>query len=169
MFLGYNDKYKCYRCFYPPTGRVYISRHVLFDEMSFSFATVYSNAHNQAVTPSYEAWQRSLIPPLTVQSDKTTCANVPVVSSTVRLPTLPTNSLFTEADFPPLQHSLRVAGSNETVTTTTSISGTDLIGTSANQTSQSQPQHNVPASTSQHSMITRARAGIRKPNPKFAL
>ena len=35
VFLGYNEKYKGYRCLHPPTGRVYINRHVLFDEMCY--------------------------------------------------------------------------------------------------------------------------------------
>lgn len=33
VFLGYNDKYKGYKCLYPPTRLVYISRHVIFDEL----------------------------------------------------------------------------------------------------------------------------------------
>lgn len=35
MFLGYNDKFKGYRCLYPPTSRVYISNHVFFYENLF--------------------------------------------------------------------------------------------------------------------------------------
>lgn len=42
VLLGYNDKYKGYRCIYPPIGRVYISRHVLFEETDFPFATIYT-------------------------------------------------------------------------------------------------------------------------------
>ncbi|KAJ8619993.1 hypothetical protein MRB53_028522 [Persea americana] len=37
VFLGYSDQYKGYRCLYPPTGRVYTSRHVVFDETNFPF------------------------------------------------------------------------------------------------------------------------------------
>ena len=32
VFLGYSSKHKGYKCLYPPTGRIYISRHVVFDE-----------------------------------------------------------------------------------------------------------------------------------------
>lgn len=38
VFLGYNEKYKGYRCYYPPSGRVYICRHVLFEEQSFPYS-----------------------------------------------------------------------------------------------------------------------------------
>lgn len=32
VFLGYSPNYKGYRCLYAPTGKVYISRHVVFNE-----------------------------------------------------------------------------------------------------------------------------------------
>lgn len=37
IFLGYNAQYKGYMCLFPPTGRIYISRHVIFDEGTFPF------------------------------------------------------------------------------------------------------------------------------------
>lgn len=37
VFIGYSDRHKGYRCLYPPTWRVYISRHVVFDESMFPF------------------------------------------------------------------------------------------------------------------------------------
>ncbi|CAL9000116.1 unnamed protein product [Prunus brigantina] len=37
VFLGYNSHHKGYRCLHPSTGRVYTSRHVLFNEMHFPF------------------------------------------------------------------------------------------------------------------------------------
>lgn len=50
-YFGYNDRYKGYRCLFPPTGRVYISRHVLFDESCFPFSTLYQSLHSPAITP----------------------------------------------------------------------------------------------------------------------
>ncbi|OMO78631.1 Integrase, catalytic core [Corchorus capsularis] len=37
IFLGYSELHKGYRCLHPPSGRVYISRHVTFDEKVFPF------------------------------------------------------------------------------------------------------------------------------------
>ncbi|OMO62605.1 Integrase, catalytic core [Corchorus capsularis] len=37
VFLGYSHQYKGYRCFCPTTNKVYISRHVVFDEDVFPF------------------------------------------------------------------------------------------------------------------------------------
>lgn len=41
VFLDYNEKYRGYRCLFPPAGRVYISMHVLFDEENFPFDDIY--------------------------------------------------------------------------------------------------------------------------------
>lgn len=60
MFLGYNDKYKGYRCLLPSRGRVYISRHVIFDESIFPFASAYQKYHPSGATPLMEAWLRGL-------------------------------------------------------------------------------------------------------------
>lgn len=38
VFLGYHPSYKGYRCLDPSTGRIYISRHVLFHENVFPYA-----------------------------------------------------------------------------------------------------------------------------------
>jgi hypothetical protein len=43
-FLGYNMHHKSYKCLDISTGRVYISRDVIFDESVFPFSTLNSNA-----------------------------------------------------------------------------------------------------------------------------
>ncbi|CAL1404046.1 unnamed protein product [Linum trigynum] len=42
VFLGYSKFHKGYRCLHIPTGRIYINRHVLFDESRFPFAELIS-------------------------------------------------------------------------------------------------------------------------------
>lgn len=37
VFMGYSNKYKGYRCLYPPTGRINISRHVVFEECTLPY------------------------------------------------------------------------------------------------------------------------------------
>lgn len=64
IFLGYHAQYKGYRCLYPPTGRIYISRHVSFDEESFLFADRYRDFVDPATTPLMKAWQSAPPSPL---------------------------------------------------------------------------------------------------------
>lgn len=61
IFMGYNERYKGYRCLYPVTGRVYISRHVIFDESAFPFADTYVHLQNPASITLLRAWQQSFI------------------------------------------------------------------------------------------------------------
>jgi histone deacetylase 1/2 len=44
VFIGYSSLHKGYKCLDPKTGRVYISRDVVFDEHVFPFATLHPNA-----------------------------------------------------------------------------------------------------------------------------
>jgi hypothetical protein len=47
VFLGYNSCHKGYKCLDVATGRVYISRDVMFDENDFPFLQFHSNAGAQ--------------------------------------------------------------------------------------------------------------------------
>lgn len=44
---------------YPPTGIVYISRHVIFDEDSYPFSDKYKYLQQAVSTPLRDAWQKS--------------------------------------------------------------------------------------------------------------
>lgn len=43
IFLGYSDKHKGYQCLHQSTSRVYISRHVVFDENHFPFSPLFNS------------------------------------------------------------------------------------------------------------------------------
>jgi len=44
VFIGYDDHYKGYRCLDPISGRIYISRYVVFDEASFPYPHLQSTS-----------------------------------------------------------------------------------------------------------------------------
>jgi hypothetical protein len=57
VFLGYSSSYKDYKCLDVSTGRVYISRDIVFDEGVFPFANLHPNAGAQLCV------EISLLPP----------------------------------------------------------------------------------------------------------
>ena len=57
VFVGYNERYKGYRCYHPPTGRVYINRHVLFDEERLPFKDTYKHLLASPTTQLSAAWR----------------------------------------------------------------------------------------------------------------
>jgi hypothetical protein len=46
MFLGYATKYKGYLCYHVPTMRMFVSRHVIFDEHQFPYSDLVSTPSN---------------------------------------------------------------------------------------------------------------------------
>jgi hypothetical protein len=62
VFLGYSYKHKGYKCFYPATDRIYISRHVAFDEnvLPFTKPTLLYDDHTfEGELCSFSAWEES--------------------------------------------------------------------------------------------------------------
>jgi hypothetical protein len=44
VFFGYSDFHKGYKCLDVPSGHIYISQDVIFDEEVFPFSTLHPNA-----------------------------------------------------------------------------------------------------------------------------
>lgn len=60
--MGYSEQYKGYKCLYPPTKHVYISRHVSFYESQFPFKDL-NSLHadkSSAIVIEYSLWFTSL-------------------------------------------------------------------------------------------------------------
>lgn len=85
MFLGYSLYHKDYRCLHPSSGRVYISRHVIFDESSFPNNSLINSSPYVSSTNSLSFESVSSLPPLSSSTEIDTASS----SSTTVSPTSP--------------------------------------------------------------------------------
>ena len=66
VFLGYSDQYRGYKCLHPPTHKIYIPWHVVFDENTLSYIdpnSLYSSGAFQGEVTSISDWEASSPPP----------------------------------------------------------------------------------------------------------
>lgn len=149
LFIGYSEKHKGYQCLHPPSGRVYISRHVLFEESKFPYQKIISVLSSSLETPLLSVWLsdnenvQSPEEPATPPEEyipKIIQPQAPTLMTPASTPS--TRSIFSDADFP-------------------------LLPSPA--ASHVPPIQQVPHEEHVHPMVTRAKDGIRKPNPRYVL
>ncbi|CAH9140808.1 unnamed protein product [Cuscuta epithymum] len=185
VFIGYAPGYKGYRCLDPTTGRVYVSRDVVFHETSFPYPTLSSCTP----TSSPDTSQSSLSSPL---SSYPTNVQSPFPSTT--LPVLPSQYTTTShAPGYPITSSSPVTSSAQP---TVSVSPAHIpdanpssppacLPTSPSPTPPSSPPHTPtpsppitppvsihptpPLVQNVHPMRTRAKDGIYKPRTILSL
>lgn len=154
VFLGYHPQYKGYRCLYPPTGRVYISRHVIFGEQTFPFEGQYKHLAVAHATGLHRTWQEGTL----------------AVPPPVYLPTAPLHV----SEYP--QDNRQVPTGHDEASPESTSSDTDtevFVRHVSEESSEVLPAEPVVEPSAEqgprHSMITRSQAGIHKPNPRYAL
>lgn len=146
VFLGYHAQYKGYRCLYPPTGRVYVCRHVIFDELCFPFNDRYKHLAHQHKTVLLQTWQSAE-------------TQAPVLQ---RLPTLPSQVVHYPQDLLIVTNSpgsTCLSSTRQPVETESDITSITV----------SEPEEQEDHTVNRHPMTTRSKTGIRKPNPRYAL
>lgn len=156
VFLGYNENYKGYRCLYPPTGRVFISRHVLFDESQFPFGDMYSSYHKPTDSFLLNSWKTMNLHSSIGVSDQDIAKQ-----QEVQVEELPPQ--FVVVDNPVQElHSSIVQG--------TPIYDHNHVSESSGSAESHQSNEVIDqAAPVLHPMTTRARVGIVKPNPRYAM
>ena len=158
VFLGYTEKHKGYWCLHPPTGRVYISRHVLFDESRFPFFDVYQSSSKLTHTPLLAAWYKGLKPAVSEDETVVEASQEEFITGNRRqIDETPVNAVpyqYVAEDFPPLPSPNHVPIPEH------------LVPEPA--PTQVQAPAPVPEDNT-HAMVTRGKDGIRKPNPRYVL
>ena len=135
VFLGYSPSHRGYQCLHLPSKRIYISRHVLFDESSFPFSRL-SPAPSPAPPPQTLLYPLPLNPSLPPNTPNAVLAPMDIPSAQQIEPSSPTQSLTS--------------------------SPTNTISFSSQQVAPMVPANEDPPPP-RHAMQTRSRNNIFKP------
>ncbi|KAM6578484.1 hypothetical protein CsatB_030321 [Cannabis sativa] len=149
-FLGYSIKHKGYKCL-SPTGRIYISRDVLFNEHLFPYATHSLPTSNSSMSTSSSGTGVSAFIPQSTTPFHTSYTHSPPLSSS--------SSTHPTPHSPPVTDFTSVAPVSQPIETTVAAAASVTAATVSQP--HSAPVTNVP--TNVHPMVTRAKAGITKP------
>lgn len=149
VFLGYNAAYKGYRCLYPPTGRVYISRHAIFNEDCLPFTEKFKHLVPEYSTPLLKAWQSASFRPKTTQTE-------PYVPTLTSLSPPATSFQQTSSD-------ILVANGDPGETDDNDATSDPPFETDVAAEQEHEASINV------HPMTTRSKAGTFKPNTRYLL
>ncbi|OMO61326.1 Integrase, catalytic core [Corchorus capsularis] len=165
VFLGYSKLHKGYRCLDFSNGKIFISRHVIFDERVFPFA-VTSGPMAQSQTSA------STIIPLAISrvENQTFPQPKPIQNSAKNIPTPeptppppePPNLDITTNPITPTKPSKELIPT-ETIPTAPSSPGLSLI---VDLSKYNNPPPQQPANKSTHRMVIRSQIGNLKPKPK---
>ena len=172
VFLGYNSQYKGYRCLYPPNGKVYISRHVIFDEDLFPFKEKYQSLVPKYQSPLLQSWQNS-VTCITPHVETEEPATPPISQTKPQQLVSPSVTLEPAVPVTPA-HALPHQYVHDTNTISSSDADASSEGTDQTvevnngqvveeQVAEEEEQVNA------HPMITRSKDGIHKPNARYAL
>ncbi|KAJ0478268.1 putative RNA-directed DNA polymerase [Helianthus annuus] len=152
IFLGYPNEYRGYRCLDPLTGKVHLSRHIIFDEVVFPFNEPISSS-------SYSFLDDEPNPMLFHPTTPPEPTSIPAPHFPNQTPTNPlAQKTPTQPTSPP------------TPQTQSSPSNPPTFPTPTTHTSEPQTPAQllinpppIPIPVNQHSMTTRSKAGISKP------
>ena len=150
VFLGYSSKHRGYKCLYPPTGRIYISRHVVFDESILPYSQptcLYGHEPVEGELCTFSEWENFV-----ANSTTSTSSNPSPPLTAFAPPPSPIDSQLSFPQPPPASPQL----------------DPEVRALSENDSPISEQLATVRPQPIQHTMLTRSKVGIRKPNPKYA-
>lgn len=139
VFVGYSALHKGYRCLLPPTGKVYISRHVVFDETLFPFKDQFKHLVPSYDTALLQAWQSATVVETEVQDE-------PQISRFISIPQTPAAHVEATPQVEPV-----------------------AVAQQSPPPPTPPPVPVIPPIPPVHPMQTRAKAGVHKPNKRYAL
>ena len=154
VFLGYKREYQGYRCLYPPTGRVYISRHAIFDEDVYPFQQKFQSLIPRYHSTLLDSWQQSFMSNKVQEEPE-----VPIIPPTH----VNQSSSEPEPAVEPVTDEVTQNSPSETE------SSNEIEESIDEQVTVSETHPIAEAQVNTHPMRTRAKDGIHKPNSRYVL
>lgn len=158
IFLGYGSSYKGYRCLDPLTNKVFITRHVVFDEKIFP-AKVEAPSALSAPASSTSA---PIFIPDTIQPNSLSTYND--MSGTVSLPSSlsPSHISTSPVSVPIEPSSISPSSASDGISPSPSVDSCDIsVPLVSSDSSISDTSSSLPHSS--HGMVTRSRTGTLRP------
>ncbi|KAI5313872.1 hypothetical protein L3X38_043048 [Prunus dulcis] len=190
VFLGYSLDHQGYRCLNLTTNRVFLSRHVIFDEHCFPFqetkgphAPISSSSSTDSAPPlqifgslpnqlaASQPHGHQIVMPISPNPSSplpTHISSGPHLSSPLTNTTSNPIAVASQTiqHSPPSSLQVYCCTPHSTVLTFPSPDPKPVLLSSSRHSSPSATSWVRPSTT--HSMVTRAKTGVRKPNPKYA-
>jgi histone deacetylase 1/2 len=150
VFIGYSSTHKGYKCL-DPSGRVYISKDVLFNEFRYPYSELFSSSPaGSSSSPSISSAIPLIVPPLAAEQQV-----VPETSSS--------NATSSSSDSAPESPSIHEPVENVAQVPSPPSSEEQPSPSQSSSSDSSAADQLPPISVNQHPMQTRAKSGIVMP------
>ena len=173
VFIGYSLTQSAYQCLDPLTGRIYVSRHVRFNETQFPFPTMTKQTipNPPDPTPIYDSTPVTIIPctsPL-IQSSPTAASNQPLCPGPLPAMQQPPPVTTAQPEQANVQNVQPAIVEMETTQPAVASSTRAPAETSTQGTAAVASETQAVVTENRHSMTTHSRNNIVKPVAKYNL
>jgi transposase InsO family protein len=168
VFVGYSDRHHGYRCLHPPTGRLYVSRHVIFHEDQLYYVVVSKHVQlSDLVVVPVGFLPNPPAQSITADNSQTSARSISGSTSSPSLPVDPSSPQLASINSPQSAISSPSSDPRDPTPPDLSISSSTPWTLSPLVPFNDLVIEPPPPSDRVSPVHTRSKSGIVKPNPKY--